>query len=111
MGNPVADVVAMTRFGIVYKGRPDPFSVSGIASPSWHTFDRRVWERDTPSGVHQITLTNLTNADHRVRPIGRATLYRVVLTVAGEEVGRWEKSDWRYLYRTACKQSYALEAA
>jgi hypothetical protein len=89
---------ASPTWRVVYAGRPDKHSASGVAQPSWHVFDRRVWRKDLGSGAWlEIELTNL-----QVRVAGKGA-YRVVLRRGAGSQSEdlvWEEGhDWGRLVR------------
>lgn len=81
---------------IVYPGRPDHISSLGYAAASWHSFDRRVWERDG----HQVELRNLRNTIKKRVP-GKIATYEVTLRAGSVVIRRWEGHDWGALVREA----------
>lgn len=98
----------MSRLGwrMTYGGAPETnfFCKSGYAAPSWHTFDRRVWERTLPNGVVQeLVLINLGNLmrPKPPKPKGKQTTYQVTLRekASGAVILMREGHDWHTLVR------------
>jgi hypothetical protein len=82
----------LQRFKVVKQSRADPYSATGHAAPSWHTFDKKVWERDTPEGTHRVTLTR----DKRTKATGLGT-YSVVLEREGHGTQIFQGTSWQPL--------------
>ena len=98
-GDVTEPALASPRWRVSYPGRRDRHSTLGVASPSWHTFDRRVWRRDLGGGAWlELELTNLRN-EEGVRAAGKIATYRVVLRRGLVEQAREEGHDWQALVR------------
>jgi len=91
------------RFMVVKQSHADKHSVTGHAAPSWHTFDSKVWERQTPEGVHRITLTR----NKRTKATGSGT-YSVVLQREGHSSRIFQGTSWQPLVREVKELSRSL---
>lgn len=87
-------------FVCTYQGLPNDLSVTGYSQPSWSSFDKRVWERETPYGTHRITLKQAG----RRKESPRFILYEVVLDfgqISQSETG----TNWQAMVKKAKEES------
>lgn len=82
--------VTLGGWKLTYAGRPDAHAVSGVAAPSWHTFDRRVWRMDD----YELELTNLQK-----KVPGKIATYKVTVRRGESVVIERESHDWTALVR------------
>jgi hypothetical protein len=98
----------MSKWRCTYKGRPDQYSKEGCASPSWHSFDLRSWEK----GRCRVQLTNLSNQSRKsglpveywltIDKNGQermVTRYAVIVFKPDEVPCKIVGSDWQQLVR------------
>lgn len=105
--------MGMSHWKCTYPGKKDDFSASGHAAPSWHVFDKRVWQK----GELTLTLTNRTQDSRRE---GNPREYWIITDVNGQErkviryrvelfdgklTRAWEGSNWIGLVQSV--QDYA----
>jgi hypothetical protein len=92
----------MSHWKCVYPGKRDDLAASGHVAPSWHAFDKRVWQK----GELTLTLTNRTQDSRRE---GNPREYWIITDVNGQErkvtryrvevddgrcIRAWEGSNW-----------------
>jgi len=80
----------------VYQGCPDESSALGIAAASWHTFDRRVWEKNGLS----VTLVSL-GCGPSLLGSRRAVHYEVTVKSGSRTRIKARGHDWQRLVREA----------
>lgn len=99
----------MAKWICTYEGRKATLSASGVAAPSWGSFDARIWWRD----IYRVELHNMMNearASGQPAPFWRMydkngqlrclTRYRVELADSKTTV-RWEGPSWQVLVKEA----------
>jgi len=84
---------------LTYAGAPDDISKAGVAAPSWHTFDKRVWRL----GDLELTLINLHNhyGYKRHYPFTQFLRYKVTVCRGSEILHLETGNDWMALVKRA----------